>query len=307
MRITGTFIDEITHDIPSQNWGVAEWRREFALYRRIGLDTVVVIRAGYRDQCLFPARSVPDLLPCPDDLARVFLDLAEEHGLGLYFGLYDSGRHWLRGAYWREVELNRAFVEEVAERYGSSPAFAGWYVCHETSRNALNIVELYRALGEACRAARPVPVLISPFPQGPKQFSGEEVFALEETVDHWDHIFAESAGAFDICAFQDGQIPYRDLPAFGRAIRGLCDRYGVRCWANVETFDRDKPLKFPPLDWRHLRFKLEAAAGYADKAITFEFAHFMSPHSTWPSARQLFRRYAEHEGIPVDAIEGDGF
>ena len=26
--ITGTFLDEITHDIPSQNWGYEDWRRE---------------------------------------------------------------------------------------------------------------------------------------------------------------------------------------------------------------------------------------------------------------------------------------
>lgn len=27
--ITGTFLDEITHEIPSQNWGPAEWTRDF--------------------------------------------------------------------------------------------------------------------------------------------------------------------------------------------------------------------------------------------------------------------------------------
>jgi hypothetical protein len=31
MRITGTFLDEITHDIPSQNWGEEDWKKEFAL------------------------------------------------------------------------------------------------------------------------------------------------------------------------------------------------------------------------------------------------------------------------------------
>ena len=28
-----------------------------------------------------------------------------------------------------------------------------------------------------------------------------------------------------------------------------------------------------------------------EKIITFEFPHFMSPHSCWPSARNLFERY----------------
>ena len=29
MFITGTFIDEISHDIPHQNWGPVEWEKDF--------------------------------------------------------------------------------------------------------------------------------------------------------------------------------------------------------------------------------------------------------------------------------------
>ena len=29
MLITGTFIDEISHDIPHQNWGESEWEQDF--------------------------------------------------------------------------------------------------------------------------------------------------------------------------------------------------------------------------------------------------------------------------------------
>ncbi|RYZ53913.1 MAG: DUF4434 domain-containing protein, partial [Chitinophagaceae bacterium] len=29
MQITGTFIDEISHDIPHQNWGPKEWEQDF--------------------------------------------------------------------------------------------------------------------------------------------------------------------------------------------------------------------------------------------------------------------------------------
>jgi hypothetical protein len=41
--------------------------------------------------------------------------------------------------------------------------------------------------------------------------------------------------------------------------------------------------------------KLEAArkAGY-DKAITFEFSHFMSPQSMYPSAHHLYDRYLDY-------------
>ena len=54
----------------------------------------------------------------------------------------------------------------------------------------------------------------------------------------------------------------------------------MQCWTNAETFDRDMPIRFLPIKFDKLRMKLEAAkrAGY-DKAITFEFSHFLSPQS----------------------------
>jgi len=39
-RITGTFLDEITHDIPTQNWGPADWARDFDAMKAIGIDTL---------------------------------------------------------------------------------------------------------------------------------------------------------------------------------------------------------------------------------------------------------------------------
>lgn len=300
LRLKGTFLDEITHDIPSQNWGEKEWDREFGLYARIGIDTVIVIRAGYQDKCIFPAKSIPGLLPIREDLARMFLDLAEKHGLKLFMGTYDSGRYWIRRSWWTEADLNRAFIDEVVERYGDSPALAGWYLCHETSRNDAHIIELFNATGKHAKSVKDLPVLISPFPQGSKQFGPGDTMSLQESFDHWERIFEATAGAFDICAFQDGQIQYRELPEFHAGIKGLCDRYGVTVWSNIESFDRDMPIKFPPADWRYLQMKMEMASSVAEKLITFEFPHFMSPHSCYPAAHNLFARYCEAHGIEVE-------
>ena len=293
-RITGTFLDEITHDIPSQNWGPVEWRKEFLLYSEIGIDTVIIIRAGYQSKCIFSAKSIPDLLPIYDDLGELFFSLADEYGISVFLGTYDSGNHWLRRSWWKEVDVNKAFVEEAVERYGHHASFRGWYLCHETSRNDVHIIELFNHIGKFCKSAKDVPVLISPFPQGAKQFSGSGIMTLDESFDHWQRIFAETHGAFDICAFQDGQINYQELPRFVQGIGQLGQEHGVTIWSNLETFDRDMPIKFPPADWRYLRFKLEAAAAVAEKIITFEFPHFMSPNSCYPAAHNLYRRYQDY-------------
>ena len=37
LPITGTFLDEISHDIPHQNWGEREWDRDFRYMKDIGI------------------------------------------------------------------------------------------------------------------------------------------------------------------------------------------------------------------------------------------------------------------------------
>jgi hypothetical protein len=302
MMITGTFIDEITHDIPSQNWGRDEWRRELELYRSIGIDTLIIIRGGYRNRCIFPSNSLPGLLPVYEDLGETLFDLSDLLDLSVFFGTYDSGEHWLSGEWQREVALNQAFLDEAYERYGRHRSFKGWYLTHETGRNTNNIIELFNHIGGHCRQLADLPVLISPYPEGAKQ-PGSAMLTLDESLREWDLIFSETKGAFDICAFQDVQVHYQELPAFTSGIKDLGQKHGITIWANVESFDRDMPIKFPPADWRNLRFKLETAAKSAEKIITFEFPHFMSPHSCYPAAHNLFRRYYEHFGL---AEHGDG-
>lgn len=290
--ISGTFIDEITHDIPSQNWSTEDWDSEFKLYSEIGIDTLIVIRAGYRDRCIFPARSIPDLLPVKNDLGKAFVDLAEKNGLRIFWGLYDSGQFWINDDPESEIELNKPFIEELAERYGSSWSFGGWYICHETSRNENRIGTIFSELGKKCKQTIDAPVLISPFPQGVKQF-GADAIPFSKSKHEWEQILDESAEHLDIVAFQDGQIHYSELDEFYEIVSGLASRYGLKHWANVESFDRDMPIKFPPADWRMLELKLEQAARHVEKIITFEFPHFLSPHSCYPSARNLHKRYRE--------------
>ena len=81
LRITGTFLDEISHDIPHQNWGEKEWDRDFAYMKEIGIDTVIDIRCGYRKFITYPS---PYLLKkgcyMPSvDLIDMFCRLAQKY------------------------------------------------------------------------------------------------------------------------------------------------------------------------------------------------------------------------------------
>lgn len=296
MAITGTFLDEITHDIPAQNWGRREWARDFDAMQAIGIDTVILIRAGYRKMATFDSKVLRDrfgILPVYEDLVDLFLTEAERCGMQFFFGTYDSGRYWLNGDYQQEVELNRAVCDEVIARYGDRAAFSGWYVSHEINTFNEGMMGVYEELSAHLRHLKNVPILISPYIKGIKQF-GEDAISLDRHIQEWESVFARLEGIVDIVAFQDGHVSLADLPDYLAANRELADRYGIRSWSNVETFDRDMPIKFPPIDFRKLRYKVEQAqAARVEKLITFEFSHFLSPNSIYPAARHLSDRYRE--------------
>ncbi len=308
MQITGTFLDEITYDIPPHNWGPEEWREEFRTMADAGLDTLVVIRSGLRDMACFPSetlgiRDVPDLL-------RFFLDEAERHNMSLFIGSYDSGTLSYEWTNWRhDWEINRRFVEEIESRYNGHPAFTGWYMANETVQPSRNAAELYTRIPARMKELSPDrPVLISPgYPSYVSRDDSAEI-RHAKFLDGWDAILRQ-AGAVDICAFQDGSCAYAndsdqtfELERYLAETQQLCRAHDVRLWQNIETFSWKFPIKFPVIDWRYLQRKMRIAETYAEKLITFEFSHFLSPNSIFPSAQHLYRRYREQilDGKPFE-------
>ncbi len=300
MKISGTFLDEITHDIPSSNWGPQEWAAEFDAMKAVGIDTVILIRAGYRDRITFHSDVLSNELhmrPVYIDLVDLFLTQAERTGMTFYFGIYDSGRFWHQGQPEREVELNMRFTEEVASKYAHRQAFGGWYMTHEIHEHDEATTRLIERLARHVKGLKDVPVLMSPYVRGRKQF-GDEVITPQDHEQQWDEIFSILSGFVDIVAFQDGQVDFYELPTYMEINTRLARKHGIRPWSNVESFERGMPIDFLPIDWRNLVYKCEVAEqANVEKLITFEFSHFMSPNSIWPSAHSLYERYKEYIGM----------
>lgn len=309
LKITGTFLDEISHDIPHQNWGEKEWDADFRNMKAIGIDTVIMIRCGYRKFITYPSKYLLGqgcYMPSMD-LLELFLTLADRYGMRFYFGLYDSGKYWDTGDMTWEIEHNRFVVDEVWKNYGTRhKSFGGWYISTEISRKTKGAIKAFHTLGKQCKdISGGLPTFISPWIDGKKavmaasaELSKDNAVSVKEHEQEWDEIFAGIHDVVDACAFQDGHIDYDELDAFFEVNKRLADRYGMKCWTNAETFDRDMPIKFLPIKFDKLRMKLEAAkrAGY-DKAITFEFSHFMSPQSAYLQAGHLYDRYKEYFNI----------
>ncbi|HZH72841.1 MAG TPA: DUF4434 domain-containing protein [Mariniphaga sp.] len=302
----GTFLDEVSHDIPHQNWGREEWERDFRFMKNIGIDTVILIRAGYGKWQTFPSKILMQqegVYKPPVDLVKMFLELADKYNMSFYFGLYDSGKYWIQNNFKKEVDLNKLFIDEVWETYGDFPAFKGWYVSHEFNRKSGRLIDLYAGLAKHCKnVSNGLPVLISPYIDGIKNINQYTLetrkgngISLNQHETEWSEIFDGIKDAVDIVAFQDGHVEFDELTDFLLVNKTLADKFGIECWTNSETFDRDMPIKFMPIKWEKLLLKLEMAAKAGiSHAITFEFSHFMSPQSAYLQAGHLYNRYKDY-------------
>lgn len=306
MLITGTFIDEISHDIPHQNWGKEEWEKDFRHMKAMGIDTVILIRSGYRKFITYPSAYLlqKGCFKPPIDLLELYLQLADTYGMQFYFGLYDSGEYWDTGNMLPEIEHNKYVIEEVWKQYGHHPSFKGWYLSMEISRKTKGAIEAFDTLGKQCKqVSKGLTTFISPWIDGKKAvmaasgvITKQDAVSIQEHEKEWDEIFSGIAGNVDAVAFQDGHVDIDELDDFFAVNKKLADKYQLKSWTNCESFDRDMPIKFLPIKFEKLKLKLAAAqrAGY-DKAITFEFSHFMSPQSAYAQAHHLYNRYMEYK------------
>ncbi|MBE6380838.1 MAG: DUF4434 domain-containing protein [Lentisphaerae bacterium] len=309
MRITGTFIDEISHDIPHQNWGEKEWEQDFIAMKAIGIDTVIMIRCYCQRFMTYPSEYL--IKHCggfrpPVDLVELYLTLADKYDMDFYFGLYDGGcmfYPWYEGALLKDIDPTKAVIDEVYERYSHHKSFKGWYLNREMSLGGGpqvvdEMLKFNTVISQyAKNVSNGMPTMMSPYFSGVKA-GWQKPSTMEDHYKIWQDLFGELSGSVDIVAFQDGHCDYHELEDYIAMNTELASRFNVKVWTNCESFDRDMPINFLPIKWEKMLLKLEAArkAG-VDKAITFEFSHFMSPNSCYRAAGHLYNRYREYFNI----------
>ena len=292
--ITGTFIDDVTYDIPCSNWTYEEWAKDLDNMAEVGIDTLIFARAVFCDKCIYPSKIFPTLRDEDDDFAGFILKEAAKRDMTVFVGGYISNLTWNNGDWKNEIAQNKKFIKEFLSRYGDIPSFKGWYVPHEGYDRILNLKELM-GLAELYKDLCPgKPVLVSPFFRSP--VTSTEPFTPERTAEEWEYIFEKHGAFIDHCAFQDGTVPLKDMAAYFGAVKTVCEKHGIELWSNVETFERDVRRLYYPLPFDQLKRRIKEVEGIVEKYITFEFSHFLSPQSIYLSARNLNRQYREYYG-----------
>lgn len=289
--ITGTFIDEITYDIPSSNWSVAQWKRDLDYMQDIGIDTLIMIRGGFGRKTVFPSKVLGTLEA--DDFAGLIFEETSKRKMDLFLGLYLSTVDWNHGDVEGEVAINKKFVNEVWEKYGEYPSFKGWYLPQETNADRLNFSQTIRELSAVCKDKAPdKQVLISPCFK--TCLTSKQPFIPSQHYEEWDRIFERAGKDVDICAFQDGTAPFSEMKDCFKAVEKACKKHGVAHWVNVELFERDVRNMYYPISFSELKSKIKLHNEYAEKMISFEFSHFLSPQSIYPSAQNLNALYKDY-------------
>jgi len=293
MPITGTFLDGLPADIPSQNWSRGDWSQQFDVFKDMGMDTVILIRVGWRYMSMYNSKVMRAAIVEDEDLVAAFLDESARVGIRLYMGLFDTEEHWARLDNEREAAVNLDLIDELLERYGRHPAFFGWYLSHEPPLSH-SPWDLWNPLIRKMRRLTPdKPILLSPRYEG-RKWTPDFVRTPEAYAQVFDDVLGKVCDRIDAAAFMDGHVEFTELDGYMAAMKPVLDKHGIEYWSNVETFDRDMPFRFPPLAWSKLKKKIEIARKYTRKLITFEAPHFLSPYSMWDSGRRLFDRYMEY-------------
>ena len=199
LPISGTFLDGISCDIPSNNWTPDVWEREFARYQANGVDEAYIIRVGWNDSMMFDSKVMKCTL-CPEmDMVQLFLDLGAKYNVKIYMGMFDTYRYWRLNDWSNEVAINIDLIHELNERYGNHPAWYGWYMSHEGSMG-FHQTQIWKPLcKEIKKFDKTRPIMVSPRYAGSK-WSKEIPISPEVHAKHFDYILNDMEGLIDAFA-----------------------------------------------------------------------------------------------------------
>lgn len=291
--ITGTFIDDITYDIPSSNWTMEEWEKDLDYMQSVGIDTLVFIRGGFEGKTIFPSEHFMYFKKY--DFLGFILKEAETRRMKVFIGLYISNLTWNEGDATEELRQNRIFVDEVLKKYSVYSSFYGWYIPHEASHNVYNVGRVIKNLAALVKDRSPEKkTLVSPFFRS--SVVSDKPFSPERFLDEWNYLYDSFDKDLDICAFQDGTAPINEFKEYLDCAKTLCDKHNITLWSNTEGFERDPRFVYYPIPFELMQTKLEMTKPFVEKTIMFEFSHFLSPQSIYPSARNLFNLYKQYYG-----------
>lgn len=300
-RFSGTII-QLTPAYKDTDWekafrgalevGIDEWLIQFCIQRR---------KDGKAPAAYYTGSKIPWMGETYDMVDKMFA-AAEKLGVKLIVG--SSYESWITKRlrdpqmYEEIAEKNLLVVDELAEKFGSSPAFSGWYIPNEFNDNAkVTFVEkdvtpllanYLEKVASHMKSKKNVEVCIAP-----ALWRG---FPAVITADFYDRLFSMTSSV-DILYLQDcggrgpdvvTSVPV-DLPNYFEKIKAACDKNGVKFGVDLETF-RWSRLVNPqrrPKTWPEVKEALEMAGNYTDLITNFSWFTFQPGQEAFETYKKI--------------------
>jgi len=290
----------------STRWGESGWRDELDQHRGIGFDLLWILNSQTAlDQSGDSLKTILDL--CARRKVQVILDTGTAPGI-----YYENFSPQL------QLEACGKHIKRIAEQFAGHPAFYAWYIPHEIymvwGKEVPQWQKLFGGLVELCKKAADLPVTVSPFfiLDRTKVFGDFRFNEPDEYRDFWAKMIRKTG--IDVIMLQDSgehfsYVTNEQRRPMLRAMRDACRESGARFWGNVETAEFECPsieeyvrrygrvhhstVKNAP--WRQvpierLKGKLELAAEYAERIVTWGYREFCRPDLS-PAAKKWYDDY----------------
>ena len=280
--------------VKSAERGLAGWRKELEQQSKIGFELLWLSNVSSAFATAKGVSVLADLLDlCAKHRFQVILDTGNtDH----WFGTLDLKK---------ELSVCSENIHKIGERFNKHPAFWAWYIPQEIylwrGKSADYVNALYPALTERCKQAANLPVVVSPFfiLDRDNVFGNFRYNEPDEYQQFWTQLIRRSG--LDIVMMQDSGEHFSYVTnemrrPFFVAMRGACRSAGARFWANVESaefvcpskedyvkrYGRVHPSTVKNAPWRpvpipRLKEKLELAAEYSEKFVTWGYDDFCRP------------------------------
>ena len=270
-----------------------DWETYFVECKDLGIDTwIVQYSVGYgpentiswyaNSSVRWHGANVQVTYPIIDRMMQA----AERTGfkiiLGLNGGDYDNGSLDQTSMYDVLVERNKIVARDLANKFGKSPAFAGWYITEEfhdgqygwlseAKRNCLAdyLTRVATNSKELCNK----PVYIAPalWRGMPAELCGKWFGDLLKATKNIDCMYLQ-----DCCGRGGIADPRIDLPNYYEQVSRACAEAGVKFGVDIESFwYSEHPFEnFRSKTWAELEEQLAVASLYTDAITNFSWNSF---------------------------------
>jgi len=236
------------------------------------------------------------------DPIGTILAAAEQRDMQVWLGLSLDPNYW-QGVFdpAASAAANMALMLELEDRYGASPAVAGYYLPEEIEDRSFvspaaheAMIQYLEAMVAAAHDQVGRPVMVAPY------------FGMNPNADAyaawWDVTLARAP--VDVIAMQDGVGTRRTTAEEGvpvyAALLPVAAKHGVELWSDLEVFEQIHGWPVDDLAWQAQSARIETVleqleleAPFVVKFVTFDFTHHMSPRLGGMAA-DLYRGYQEY-------------